>query len=471
MIINTKFKKFIVIILIMGQVIVPLFRNSQKVIAATVSSLSDTISDSRVNVFANHLVSFTTINAINSGDTVVIKLDDIGNAFDLSALIPLNILDYDFSVDGIDFDLVNICLDNNDLTVVTDDILDEITITTCAGNLIAGGSDIRFEIGTNATFAGAGTNMIRNPTIGSGYFVDIAGTFADSGRTVIVTTPSSGTSVSATVGGAVTPPGGGGGGGTISQTGNLQMSGKAYPYAFITILKDNEVVGTSLADQNGNFDITIKSIISNRIYDFGIYAQDDFGLFSPTHTYNLGINTNQITEVSNILIPATISISEDKIYQGESLVISGSAYPNSLIVSFISPLFMASTVNSDENGRWIYTFDSTTYEPNEYYVRAKTVFSGGEQSEYSEELKFKIIKKIIPPDPTPGPDPTPDPSDPQKKCNGSNLNDDSRVDILDFSIMLHYWQSKKPANSCADINQNGIVDIYDFSVMMYEWTD
>jgi len=462
---NDKALKFFCVFMIfvlMGQCLVPFF-DSKNAKAAYVSNLSDTISDSRSSQLANHLIAFRIINSIDPGDTTVIKFDDTGNAFNFSSLTPLNILDYDFSVDGVDYDLVAVCADNNDLTVSIDSTEDEITFTACAGNTITGGSDIRIEIGTNASFGGLGVNQIQNPSIGTSYFINIDGTFGDTGRTVIVTTPSSGTSVSATVGGAIpSPPGGGGG--AISQTGNLKMIGKAYPAAFITVLKNGQVVGTQTADLNGNFEITIKSILANRIYDFGIFAQDNLGLLSPTLTYNLSINPNQITEVSNIYISPTITLSEKTISQGDSLRIYGSSYSNSLVVSFISPSFKAISLNSDEDGYWTYSFDSTDYASGEYFAKARTVFTGGEQSEYSEELKFRIIKKSEPPI-------SPEPSKPQRKCNGANLNDDSKIDILDFSIILHHWRSKNPANYCADINQNGIVDIYDFSIMMYWWTD
>lgn len=450
---------------LLGQVFVPFFGN-KGAIAAIVSNISDTISDSRSGNFANHLIAFRIVNSIDPADTLIIKFDDIGNAFDLSFLSPVNILDYDFSVNGIDQDIVGVCVDNNDLTISVDDAEDEIIFSACAGNTIAGGSDIRIEIGTNATFGGPGINQIQNPSAGDSYFIEIAGTFGDTGITAIITTPSSGTSVSATVGDEIPSPPGGGGGST-TPTGNLKMVGRAYPSAFVTILKDGQVAGTKTANNNGDFEATIKSIPSNKIYDFGIFAQDDFNLLSPTLSYNLSINTNQITEVSNIYIPPTITLSSNTVRQGDILKIYGSSYPNSLIVNFISPSFKATSLNSDSDGHWTYSFDSADYSAGKYFTKAKTVFTGGEQSEYSKELTFIIIKKSEPPIP---PEP-PEPVEPQRKCDGANLNNDSKIDILDFSILLHYWKSKNPSNRCADINQNGVVDIYDFSIMMYYWTD
>lgn len=449
-----------------GQKLVPFFDNGV-VKAAAVSNISDTISDSRRDQLANHLIAFTTVSSIDPADTVVIKFDDTGNAFDLSSLSPVNILDFDFSVDGIDYDVVGACADNNDLTVNTNSVTDEITFTACAGNTIAGSSDIRIEIGANATFGGNGVNQIRNPSSGDSFFIDIAGTFGDAGRTVIVTIPSSGIGVSVTIGGEISPPGSGGAP-FIPLTGNLRMAGKAYPNAFLTILKNGQVAGTQAADNKGNFEITIKSIPSNQIYKFGIYASDDLGLSSPTLSFNLSINTNQITEVVNIYFPPTIALSSGKIIQGDKLKIYGSTYPENLIVNFILPRFFASSFNADEKGHWIYYFDSGSYAPGEYFTRAKSVFGGGEQTDYSDELSF-IIESAAYPFLPPASSPYPPYS---QECAGADLNGDSRVDLVDFSILMYYWEAKNnPLNQCVDINQDGNVDIYDFSIMMYYWTE
>jgi len=460
--------------IVMGQRFAPFFNNGA-VKAATVTNLSDTISDSRRGQPADHLLAFRIVSSVDPSDTVVIKFDDTRNAFNLSLLSPVNILDFDFSVDGIDYDIVDVCADINDLTVSVDTIQDEITFTACAGNTIAAGSDIRIEIGKNATSGGDGVNQISNPSSGNSFFIEIAGTFGDTGVTAIVTIPSSGIGVSATIREeVVTPPSGGGGGTTepMPTTGNLRMIGKAYPNAFIVVLKDGVVAGTKTAYAGGDFEITIKSIPSNKIYKFGIYAEDDLRLLSPTLNFTLSINTNQITEVSNIYFPPTISLSDDKINQGDKLTIYGSTYPKNLIVNFISPSFKASSLSADKNGHWSYDFDSSDYTEGKYFTKAKSIFAGGEQTDYSEELGFVIEKgSELTPTPTPKPTAKPTPGPKPRKCNGADINNDSRVDIVDFSILMHFWNSRNPSNPCADINQSGGVDLYDFSIIMYYWTD
>lgn len=50
----------------------------------------------------------------------------------------------------------------------------------------------------------------------------------------------------------------------------------------------------------------------------------------------------------------------------------------------------------------------------------------------------------------------------------ADFNRDCRVDLTDFSILLHSWGI--PKNPIADINKDGRVDLVDFSIMLYWWT-
>ncbi len=50
----------------------------------------------------------------------------------------------------------------------------------------------------------------------------------------------------------------------------------------------------------------------------------------------------------------------------------------------------------------------------------------------------------------------------------ADLNNDSRVNTQDLSILLSYWDST--ARPPADINQNGAVNTQDFSIMLSQWT-
>lgn len=64
------------------------------------------------------------------------------------------------------------------------------------------------------------------------------------------------------------------------------------------------------------------------------------------------------------------------------------------------------------------------------------------------------------------PSPTPAPT-----CiGGADLNCDSVVNSVDFSIMLAFWKTRPPfKNIYVDINKDSKVDSVDFSILLYQW--
>lgn len=50
-----------------------------------------------------------------------------------------------------------------------------------------------------------------------------------------------------------------------------------------------------------------------------------------------------------------------------------------------------------------------------------------------------------------------------------DFNGDYRVDIVDLSILLYYYNGP-PEVECYDLNNNGLVDFPDVSILMYYWT-
>lgn len=62
--------------------------------------------------------------------------------------------------------------------------------------------------------------------------------------------------------------------------------------------------------------------------------------------------------------------------------------------------------------------------------------------------------------------PTPTPTPPSQSAD---LNTDSRVNSVDFGIMLFYWNSTSRPK--ADINQDGAVNSVDFGLLMSQWSN
>lgn len=67
------------------------------------------------------------------------------------------------------------------------------------------------------------------------------------------------------------------------------------------------------------------------------------------------------------------------------------------------------------------------------------------------------------------PSSTPPPSALSSEAQKVDTNNDDKIDILDFNILIANWGSIIPGN-VADFNNDGIVDIFDFNLLMIHWT-
>jgi hypothetical protein len=54
--------------------------------------------------------------------------------------------------------------------------------------------------------------------------------------------------------------------------------------------------------------------------------------------------------------------------------------------------------------------------------------------------------------------------------NTADYNKDSRVDIIDLSILLYYYGKYGPTIAKYDLNGDGFIGLEDISVMLYYWT-
>ena len=247
--------------------------------------------------------------------------------------------------------------------------------------------------------------------------------------------------------------GGVGGGGVIIIVlpANVIFEGRAYPKAFLTLLRNGQVAATFFAENSGLFKKELTGVPSGT-YTFGIWAQDIKGRKSVTLSFTVGILPERTTTISGIFISPTIEIGSTQVEKGEMVDISGQVFPESEVNIFIASDEIVKATKASLKGDWIYKLDSSSLEEREHKARAKAVYGDGEQSPFSQTLTFLVMKKGA------------------LVCRGADLNFDKKVNLIDFSILLYYWHQRKPANICADINQDGIVDLVDFSIVMYYWT-
>lgn len=143
--------------------------------AASLQSISDTLTDSAPSASSNHTIDFThpaSGAGVPNGQTIVIDFPTGGSQFDLS---DIGQEDIDLLIDGTNKPAAEWSV----ATTAT-----QITITIDTGN-IAAGSSTQILIGLNATNEGSPNTQIGNPASEGSYEIDITAA-GDSGSTRVV---------------------------------------------------------------------------------------------------------------------------------------------------------------------------------------------------------------------------------------------------------------------------------------------
>ena len=255
--------------------------------------------------------------------------------------------------------------------------------------------------------------------------------------------------------------GGGGGGGTPVPPPPVEtkviFSGRAYPSSEVFILKDAQIVATTIAGSNANFNTSLTGL-SGGNYVFSIYTEDMEGRRSSLFSFSIYVNEGVQTSVSSIFVAPSIDIDKSQVKRGDNIAIFGQTTPDSevtIVVNSDTPHF--STIDSDEDGIYLYNFNTAVLEMGDHTTKSKTAFNG-DTSNYGQVMSFAVgDTNIFKEDDAPSP------------CESSDVNRDGRVDLIDFSI-LAYWYKKASPPEHVDLKVDGIVNIVDFSIMAYCWT-
>ncbi len=234
---------------------------------------------------------------------------------------------------------------------------------------------------------------------------------------------------------------------------DLNIQGRAYPGATITVLKDGEIERVVEADSNSNFDFTLTDQIPG-IVTLGFWAQDKKGRRSVTYAATFQVIKNAVTTLSGILIPPTIEVVPEKVAPGGTVSFEGSALPSSNLYAYVdSADFPEETVVSS-GGDWSIAYNTSGLSNEAFHtVKANYVDSNNKESKsgYSLITNFYVGNRDV---------------DTDCKLTG-DLNCDGSVNLTDFSILLFHWDT---ANSLADINSDTTVSLPDFSIMLFYWT-
>jgi hypothetical protein len=311
-------------------------------------------------------------------------------------------------------------------------------------------------IGTTAT--GVATFVDNSATANITYFYRVraftGSVYSSYSNEASVTTPSPATPPSNPV-----QVSGGGGGAYVplaSTNNNVTITGWAYPMSAVTILQNGVQVLQTIAGPDGVFSGSV-SDFPDGSYNFYLYTTDAAGRRSTPFTFPVTITTGATTKISNVFLAPTVAVDKKVVKQGDSIIISGQSLPNARIkiqVDSAVPIFVNTT--STASGTYAYYLNSGQLEIGSHIAKVEAT-AEGLISNYSIAQAFTVGKENIPA------------SGPAECPTHGDLNDDCKVNLIDFSI-LAYWFGRPTAPAMYLLDKTSTVDLRDFSILAYYWT-
>ena len=153
---------------------------------ATLTSISDTLSDSDTGVASNHTIKFTTPSAIAAGKIIDYHFPTAATEFSSSSIQALGVEDFDFVIGSSEMTVTSTfggCAGASIVGVTTtiSAASSTVRVEICTSNSVTANASTTLEIGTNATASSTGNSQITNPSTANSYEINIAGTMTDSG--------------------------------------------------------------------------------------------------------------------------------------------------------------------------------------------------------------------------------------------------------------------------------------------------
>ncbi|HEY9586363.1 MAG TPA: hypothetical protein VJJ27_01830, partial [Candidatus Paceibacterota bacterium] len=218
------------------------------------------------------------------------------------------------------------------------------------------------------------------------------------------------------------------------------------------------ISATSIAGVDGSFSTTVGSLSAGN-YIFSVYAEDKDGRRSSLLSFPTSVTANVTTNVEGIFLAPTIAVNKVEVKRGDDIAIFGQGAPQADVMIAVNSdeEFFAKTI-SDKNGIYLYNFDTVVLEYGSHSTKSKASIGNQLISGYSYSVNFKVGTTNV------------FAAAAVKKCEGiGDLNNDCRVNLVDFSILAYWFKRLNPPVK-TDLSRDGKVNLIDFSIMAYHWT-
>ena len=259
-----------------------------------------------------------------------------------------------------------------------------------------------------------------------------------------------------------TPPSSSGGGSRGTNNGaQIVLTGKAYPNSQVTILKDAQVVASTIADSQANFQVLLKGLAAGT-YFFSMYSEDESGNRSSLLSFPVTVTKGILAKIESIFVAPTIVGDKVTVKQGDPIILFGQSYPTAEItieINSAQKFFIKTSTGND--GIFLKQFDSSILEIGDHHAKARAS-KAEEISSQSAAYAFAVGTQNV--------YATSTVTCPKK----GDVNGDCRVNLIDFSI-VGFWYNR-PLNPTFTVREkeylNGDrkVNLVDFSILAFYWT-
>jgi hypothetical protein len=265
-----------------------------------------------------------------------------------------------------------------------------------------------------------------------------------------------------------TAPSSGGGGGSSSGGGSVIkkgaqviLTGNAYPRSTVTVLKDAQVIATTIAGSDARFEVGIQKLTPGT-YIFSVYSEDEAGNRSSLLTFPVAVTKNILAKIESIFIAPTITSDKIQVRKGDPIVLFGTSVPSSEVtIEVNSPEQIFVKTRSNQTGAYVYNFDSSVLSMGDHHARSRStrselISSQGVSTEFTVGTT-NVFRES------------------QSACSHkADFNKDCRVNLVDFSIAAFWYQ--RPLSDTfllrekEHVNGDGVINLVDFSIMAFYWT-
>ncbi|MFA5854196.1 MAG: dockerin type I domain-containing protein [Patescibacteria group bacterium] len=228
----------------------------------------------------------------------------------------------------------------------------------------------------------------------------------------------------------------------------LRFVGRAYPGARLALNGKNEKTNLVLSEAvvssaDGSFQLEYAGPFEE-IASYEVSVTDKQGQVSPSIPFTDEVELNAVTE--RIIFPApTINLSRASILRGNQILVFGYGTPGYHVEVVIDDEAFQKVI-VEEDGTYKLLLPTLQLEYGKHAIRTRQVAADGVKSGDSVPKTLNVSRVLN---------------------ARTDLNEDTKVDIADWSIFLYRWRSADESlRALLDMNSDGEVDVSDFSIFI-----